>query len=561
MRTRGEPSRDGFLVRWLKRIYRPSLQWTLRHRRCVLGLAAAVTAFAIWLGTTFGTSFLPEFNEGTFTIGLFTPPGTSLTASDRIASSIEHQLLQVEGVNGVTRRTGRAERDEHAEPVSNSELEITVLPGYEKAKVLAHITSILEQVPGITANVGQPIQHRLSHILSGTPAAIAISVYGDDLATLRQIAKQIEAELSQLPGTRDVAANREVMIQSLPVRYRPHDLSAYGLTPRAAAEQVRAAVFGVTVAEVHDGVRRYGLAVRLAPTERDEVSDLQRLVLQGAGGAHVRLSEVADIGIELSSNLIARENTQRKAVISLNVDTDANLGHLVQQVQQRVDPIVHQYGYRVHYGGQFEAQQAASQRLVALGGIALLVMLMLLHLAIGSLRVSLLVLINLPLALIGGIAAVFVTESEGVLRNLAGAFGLTSYTAPVLSIASLVGFITLFGIAVRNGILLVNHYRYLQNQEGLSLWDAIIQGSLERLVPILMTALTAALALIPIVFKGQSPGNEILAPLAVVILGGLLSSTFLNLVLVPAGYAALHRRDTVSSTANSSTTFVEHRKE
>ena len=556
-----ERPQDGFLVRGLKRFYRPSLQWTLRHRHGVLGSAALVTVLAVWLGTTFGTSFLPEFNEGTFTVGLFTPPGTSLTASGRIASSIEQQLLKVEGVNGVTRRTGRAERDEHAEPVSNSELEITVLPGYEKAKVLNHITGILEQVPGITANVGQPIQHRLSHILSGTPAAIAISVYGDDLATLRQIAKQIEAELLQLPGTRDVAANREVMIQSLPVRYRPHDLSAYGLTPRAASAQVRAAVFGVTVAEVHDGVRRFGLTVRLDQSERDDVSDLHRLVLQGAGGAHVRLSEVADIGIELSSNLIARENTQRKAVISLNVDTGANLGHLVEQVQQRVDPIVHQYGYSVHYGGQFEAQQAASRRLLALGGIALLVMLMLLHLAIGSLRVALLVLINLPLALIGGIAAVFVTESDHLLNNLAGAFGLSSYTAPVLSIASLVGFITLFGIAVRNGILLVNHYRYLQDKEGYGLSDAIVQGSLERLVPILMTALTAALALVPIVLKGQSPGNEILAPLAVVILGGLLSSTFLNLVLVPAGYAALHRRELDSSTAQSKTMLQKNKTE
>jgi Cu/Ag efflux pump CusA len=259
------------------------------------------------------------------------------------------------------------------------------------------------------------------------------------------------------------------------------------------------------------------------------------------GGALVRLEEVADIGPEMTSNLITRENAQRKAVVSLNVAEGYNLGHLVEQIQTRVDPIVQKHGYAVHYGGQFEAQRSAARTILLFTGLVVILITVLLQVAVGSLRVALLVLVNLPLALIGGIGAIYLTESPNLLSNTVALFGLGGrYTAPVISIASLVGFIALFGIAVRNGILLVNHYRHLIDFEGKTMYEAIIQGSLERLVPILMTALTAALAVIPIVLRGEQPGNEILAPLSVVILGGLLSSTFLNLVVVPAGYAAIH---------------------
>lgn len=533
---------DSAFVRWLKRGYHPLLTWAIRRRRLVIACAVIATAGSIWLGSTFGRSFLPEFNEGTFTVGLYATPGTSLRASDRIARSIEKQLLAIEGVRSVTRRTGRAERDEHAEPVSNSEIDVTVKEVFRKEEVRAQISQILESVPGVTTNIGQPIEHRLSHILSGTPAAIAINVYGEDLAELRVIAKEIEAVLKSLEGTRDVAANREVMIQSLPVRYRPEDLAAYGLTPSSAARQVRSAIFGETVARVNEGVRRYDLSVRLEESERDELRDLRNLVLLGSGGAQVRLHEVADVGPEMTSNLIARQNAQRKAVVTLNLQEGYNLSHMVEQVRERVDPIVQERGYTVQYGGQFEAQQAASRTIFLFSGLVVLIMALLLQLAIGSLRVALLVLVNLPLALIGGIAAIYLTESPNVISNTLALFGLGGhYTAPVISIASMVGFITLFGIAVRNGILLVNHYQHLTRHEGKTLYDAIVQGSSERLVPILMTALTAALAVVPIVLKGDKPGNEILAPLSVVILGGLLSSSFLNLIVVPAGYAAIHR--------------------
>lgn len=534
---------DGLLVRGLKRIYEPAVRGAVAWRKLVLSAAAIITILSLWLASTFGTSFLPEFNEGTFTIALMAPPGTSLRASDRMAGSVETQLLAIDGVKSVTRRTGRAERDEHAEPVSNSEIDVTIKDGYQKDIVRTEISRVLEQVPGITTNIGQPIEHRLSHILSGTPAAIAISVYGDDLDILRQIAQEIETSIKPLPGARDVAANREVMIISLPVRYRPADLAAYGLSPASAARQVRTAVFGERVATVNQGIRRFDIVVRLAPELRDDVDDIENLLLRGAGGAIVRLREVADIGREQTSNLIARENAQRKAVISLNVAEGYNLGHLVAQVQDRVDPIVSKHGYSVHYGGQFEAQRSASRTILLFGGLVILIMLMLLHMAIGSIKVSLLVMVNLPLALIGGIAAIFLTESPNVFTNALALFGIGErYQAPVISIASMVGFITLFGIAVRNGILLVNHYRHLVEHENCTIEQAIIRGSMERLVPILMTALAAALGLVPIVLRGNQPGNEILAPLSVVILGGLLTSTFLNLVVVPAGYAVLHRR-------------------
>ncbi len=537
------PERDGFFIRWLKRIYEPSLRAALRYRKIVLSSAGVVTALALWLGSTFGTSFLPEFNEGTFTVFLMAPPGTSLQESNRLASGVEAGLTSIEGVRSVTRRTGRAERDEHAEPVSNSEIDITVKPGYDKQEIRREIDAILANVSGITTMIGQPIEHRLSHILSGTPAAIAINVFGDDLTVLRSLAKQIETELHAIPGARDVAANREVMIQSLPIRYRAQDLGAAGLTPAMAADQVQDALYGETVAVVNHGVRRYDIVVRLAPEERQRIDQVKRLMLRGKGGALIRLADVADIGPELTSNLITRENAQRKAVISCNIDEGFNLGDLVAQVQERVDPIVQRAGYTVTYGGQFEAQQSASQTILLMGGGVLVVMLLLLQLSTGSLKVALLVMVNLPLAIIGGILAIYVTESAHLVGNTLALFSIGGerYEAPVISIASMVGFITLFGIAVRNGVLLVNHYAHIVEHEGKSLDVAIVQGSMERLAPILMTALCASLGLLPLALAAGEPGSELLAPLAIVVLGGLISSTILNLVVVPAGYAAIHR--------------------
>lgn len=538
----GAEHRDGFLVRWIKARYEPVLQWAMRRGRTMLAASALLTISALALASTFGSSFLPKFNEGTFTVFLNAPPGTSLEESNRMATGIGTQLTRLEGVRAVVRRTGRAERDEHAEPVSNSEVEVSVLPGHDRATVRAAIDDVLASVPGINTSVGQPIEHRLSHVLSGTPAAIAVSAKGDDLAVLRDLAKKLESAIRSVPGTRDVNAMREVMITSLPIRYNQAALRAAGLSPADAAEQVQTALAGRHITDVLDGQKRIGLVVRLHPDERKDLERVKRLILRGMDGATVRLSDVAEVSLERSSNLIAREDGRRKAVVSCNVADGYNLGQVAEAVRDAVDPIVTAAGCELNVGGQFEAQQSASRTILIMGAFVVLIMLMLVHAAIGSLKASVLVMVNLPLSLIGGIAAIYLTEGQGLVANTTALLGISGerYEAPVISIASMVGFITLFGIAVRNGILLVRHYFDLI-AEGRTLEETVIAGSLARLVPILMTALTAALGLLPIVFAAGEPGSEILAPLSVVVLGGLLSSTFLNLVVVPAGFYLLFR--------------------
>ena len=533
---------EGFLVRWIKARYQPTLKWAMRRGRMMLAVSALLTVSALALASTFGSSFLPTFNEGTFTVFLNAPPGTSLEESNRMAIGIETQLTELPGVRAVVRRTGRAERDEHAEPVSNSEVEVSILPGHSRRDVRHAIDGVLASVPGISTSIGQPIEHRLSHVLSGTPAAIAVSAKGDDLAVLRDLAKRLEGAMRAVPGTRDVNANREVMITSLPIRYNQAALAAAGLSPADAAEQVQTALAGTHITDVLDGQRRIGLTVRLHPDERRDLDSVERLILRGMDGAMVRLRDVADISLERSSNLIAREDGRRKAVVSCNVKDGYNLGQVAEAVRAAADPIVTAAGCELNVGGQFEAQQSASRTIMIMGVFVVLIMLMLVHAAVGSLKAAILVMVNLPLSLIGGIGAIYLTEGPGFIANTMALIGVSGerYEAPVISIASMVGFITLFGIAVRNGILLVRHYFDLI-AEGKSLEETVLEGSLDRLVPILMTALTAALGLLPIVFAAGQPGSEILAPLSVVVLGGLLSSTFLNLVVVPAGFYLLFR--------------------
>jgi CzcA family heavy metal efflux pump len=512
---------DSWLAAWLKSIYEPALRAAIAARLWVLSAAAILIVASLLLASTFGTSFLPSFNEGTFTVFLSAPPGTSLAESHRLATNVERRLIAIDGVRSVSRRTGRAERDEHAEPVSNSEIEVVVMEGQSRDVIRREIDAVLGAVPGITTMIGQPIEHRLSHLLSGTPASIAINVYGEDLTQLRQVAKRIEAELKSIPGARDVNANREVLITSLPIRYRHADLAAVGLSPADAAEQVRQAVHGEVVDVVNQGAKQYDIVVRLAPDQRERIEQIETLLLHGRDGATVMLRDVADIGPQRASNLITRENARRKAVISLNVGENSNLGDLIEQVQARVDPIIKETGNTVVYGGQFEAQQSASRTILATGLIIALVMLMLLQISTGTWRSALLVMVNLPLALIGGVVAIQLTSIGA---------------APVVSIASLVGFITVFGIAVRNGILLINHYNHLMECEDASPIDAVVRGSMERLIPILMTGVAAAVGLAPLALAAGRPGSELLAPLAIVTLGGLLTSTILNLLVVPAGF-------------------------
>ena len=528
--------RDSFLVRWLKDVYRPTLAWCIRWKKSVVLGSAAMAVAALALATTFGSSFLPSFKEGTFTVMIMTPPGTSLIESDRLVRGVEERIAAIPGVRDVARRTGRAERDQHAEPPSSSEMNVTMEPGTQD-RVQAEIDKILAQMPGVVTSIGQPIEHRLSHILSGTPAAVSITVFGDDLDQLRAVVQEIEGVMKGVPGARDVVANREIMIETLPVRYRHEDLARAGLTPADAAEQVEQALAGVHVASVNQGIRRYDLTVRLHPDERQTEMQVGELVLKSPYGPQVRLREVAEIGLEKASNLIAREGARRKAVVSCNVAEGQNLGDLVVGIRRVVDPVVAKAGLSVHYGGQFEAQQEAS-RTIGLMGIAVVgVVFLLLAAALSSAKAAGLVMLNLPLSLIGGIGAVYLAESPSIVGNTMALFGLGgTFTAPVLSIASLVGFITLFGIAVRNGILLINQYQS-HAEDGRPLMQAIMHGSEERLVAILMTALCAAIGLIPLALMTGKAGAEILAPLAIVVLGGLVSSTALNLVVVPAAYA------------------------
>ena len=534
-----DEEKDGLLVRWLKAAYRPTLIVCLRFKRLVVLSSLVLAVASLALAATFGSSFLPTFKEGTWQVQVMTPPGTSLIESDRLVRGIESRLATIPGVTQVARRTGRAERDAHAEPPSMSEINLGVAPGQQDA-VRRELDKILAQMPGVVTSVGQPIEHRLSHILSGVPAAVAITVYGDDLDQLRAVAKRIDAAVKAIPGARDVVANREIMVDTLPVRYRHDDLARAGLAPAEAAAQVEAALAGIHIATINQGIRRYDLTVRLHPDERQTPEQVGDLILTSRHGPQVRLREVAEIGIESASNLIAREGARRKAVVSLNVAEGSNLGDLVAQVRAKVDPLVAAAGLTVHYGGQFEAQQEASRTIAMIGIGVILLVFFLLAASLQSAKAAGLVMLNLPLALIGGILAVYLTESPSVIGNTQALFGFGLYTAPVLSIASLVGFITLFGIAVRNGILLINQY---QNDQaaGKNVHDAILHGSEERLVAILMTALCAAIGLIPLAMLAGQPGAEILASLAIVVLGGLVSSTALNLVVVPAAYAWVFR--------------------
>lgn len=527
---------EGRFVVALKDAYGRLVDRVLRARRAVAAGAFGLVAVAVALGSTFGTSFLPDFNEGSITLFLNVPVGTSLLESDRVMRQVERQVAAVDGVVAVTRRTGRAEQDEHAEPVSASELDVRLSPDAEVVDVKSALQALFAGFPGVTAQIGGPISHRLSHILSGTPAAIAIKVFGDDLDELRSIARDIDGALRDLPGVTDLVANREVTADTLQVAFDRASLAAFGLTPGEAARQIETGFRGRTVTGLYEGGARLDLVVRLTETARERPDDVGAFLLRSTSGAQIPVQAVAELYREAASNLITRENVKRKAVVSLNVSEGYNLGDLVAAARDRVDPIIARHpGTWVEYGGQFEAQQAASRRILLLSIAVLIAIVTILYTAFGSIRPALLILINLPLALVGSVVAMFLADSPSVFGNLAGLLGAGAYTPPVISIASLVGFIGLSGIAVRNGLLLVSHYQHLLATEEITPDDAVRRATRERLVPILMTALSSALALVPLAFAKGEIGSEIQHPLAVVILGGLVSSTILNLIVIPSG--------------------------
>ena len=515
---------EPWLVTRLKRIFQPSLRWSLDHPAFVAGSAFLLLAVAGFFLARAGRSFLPEFNEGTLTVSAVTLPGTSLADSDNLARALERILLSVPEVSSTARRTGRAELDEHVQGVESSEIEVNLdMRDRSKDEILAEIRQRVALLPGMNVTLGQPISHRIDHMLSGTRANIAVKIFGDDLLHLRALAAQAQAAIRSIPGVVDLSVEQQTDIPTVRVRVRPEDAARHGLRPGDVATKIQTAFVGLEVNRVLEGQLSFPLVVRYPEIPMDELASIGHTLIDAPSGAKIPLHTVADIYEDRSPNFISRENGQRKIVVQCNVAGRDLLG-VVREIESAVNARVPMpAGYRVEYGGQFESEAEASRRLLLLGGAVILAILLLLASAFHSTRDALIIMLNLPLALVGGVVGVY----------LAGG---------ILSVASIIGFIALFGIATRNGIMLIAHIRHLREKEGVTdLRQAVLAGATERLSPILMTALTAALALVPIAAGMGKPGSEIQAPMAMVILFGLISSTALNMVVVPAIYYATNR--------------------
>ena len=508
------------LTRWLKERYQPWLLGALSHWRLVIGGAAVMLAAALIGIAAAGRSFLPEFNEGALTVSAVTIPGTSLADSNALGDGLERLLLSVPEVTSTARRTGRAELDEHVQGVESAEIDVRLhMKGRSKDDVLGEIRDKVSLLPGTNVTIGQPISHRIDHMLSGTRANVAVKIFGDDLQVLRGLGAQVEAEMRHVEGVVDLSAEAQTDIPTLRVTVQADQAARYGIPSGEAAEALQTARVGKTVGYVLEGQVAFPLVIRYG---RDQfAADLDAVgstLILAADRSQVPLSAVSTIERDRGPNFIMRENVQRRFVVQCNV-SGRDLRGVVDDIQARVSQAVRlPQGYHIEYGGQFESEAQASRQLVWLSLGVIVAIFFLLMSAFGSMRDGLLIMLNLPLALIGGVGGMY----------LAGG---------VLSVASIVGFITLFGIATRNGIMLISHITHLRENEGVSDFRAaVVRGAAERLVPILMTALAAGLALIPIALSMGEPGSEIQAPMAMVILFGLLSSTALNMIVVPVLY-------------------------
>jgi len=509
---------DAFVVAWLKRRYARLLGWVLRHSGAVVlaGVAMLVLALA---GVPFmGREFLPPFNEGTLNINASLPPGTALAESNRMGAAIERILRETPEVVSTTRRTGRAEQDEHAAGVNTSELEVVLRDvGRPHAAVLQEIRESLGRLPGVDVEIGQPISHRIDHLLSGTRAQIAIKLFGPDLGILRTKAGEIRDSMAKIPGIVDLLVEPQVGVPQVQINLDRRAAAAVGLRAEDLAETVETAFRGHVVSQVLQEQRTYDIVVRLDDSVRQSVDTIRRTLIDTPSGARVPIGQVAEVRVDAGPNTINRENVQRRIIVQANV-AGRDLGTVIADGRQAIATgVALPQGYFVQYGGQFESQERAARQITLLSAAAIGGIFLLLYLALGSGRLAALVMANLPLALIGGIVMVF-------------------FAGGTLSIASLIGFITLFGIATRNGIMLITHYRHLLEEEGAGFRDAIVQGSMERLSPILMTALVAGIGLVPLALGAGQPGKEIQQPMAVVILGGLATSTALNMIVMPALY-------------------------
>jgi CzcA family heavy metal efflux pump len=522
------------LTRKLKAWYEPWLLRALTHWRVVVAGAVALLIAAFAGIAMAGRSFLPEFNEGALTVSAVTIPGTSLADSNALGDGLERLMLSVPEVTSTARRTGRAELDEHVQGVESAEIDVRLeMQDRPKEEVLTDIRNKASLLPGTSVTIGQPISHRIDHMLSGTRANIAVKIFGDDLPTLRGLAAQVQAEMAQVDGVVDLSTEAQTEIPTLRVKVQPDAAARYGIPSGEAAEALQTARAGKVVGQVLEGQVAFPLVIRYA---RDaDASDLDAIgetMIEAADRSQVPLAAIATIERDRGPNFVMRENVQRRIVVQSNV-SGRDLRSVVDDIQRRVSSAVRlPQGYHVEYGGQFESEAQASRQLLWLSLGVIVAIFFVLMSAFGSARDGTLVMLNLPFALIGGVVGVYLSGG-------------------VLSVASIVGFITLFGIATRNGIMLISHIRHLREHEGVTDFrTAVVQGATERLVPILMTALAAGLALVPIAMSMGEPGSEIQAPMAMVILFGLLSSTALNMIVVPVLYERFGDRGPVSQGAS-----------
>ena len=517
-----KPESEPYVVRKLKSVYGKALKWTLNHRKLVLGGTGVVLVATVVIFFTLGRSFLPPFNEGSFTINISTLPGISLEESDKMGRIAENILLSIPEIQTVGRKTGRAELDEHALGVNVSEIEAPfVLKKRSKDEVLAEIREKLKVLSGVNIEIGQPISHRIDAMLSGTRANIAIKLFGTDLNKMFTIGNQIKASVQDVEGVADLNVEQQVERPQLKIEPKREMLAKYGITPPEFAEIVNVMLAGEVVSQVYEGNKSFDLTLKVDDDYRTTTERIRNLIVD-AGGRKIPFSYIAEISSSTGPNTINRENVARKIVISANV-AGRDLRGVVNDMQKKINSEIKlPEGYHIEYGGQFESEQAASRILLITSIFSIMVIFMLLFAQFRSVTQSAVILLNLPLALIGGVFTIFLTDG-------------------VISIPAIIGFISLFGIATRNGMLLISHYNDLQN-DGMSAFESIMHGSLDRLNPILMTALSSGLALIPLALGGDLPGNEIQSPMAKVILGGLLTSTFLNGFIIPIMYLLTNKK-------------------
>ena len=523
---------DSAVARKMKQWYGSALTFVLGHKKGVLGGTIGLFVVALGCFFTLGRSFLPPFNEGSFTINISSLPGISLEESDKMGHRAEELLLSIPEIQTVARKTGRAELDEHALGVNISEIEAPFeLKDRSRSELVAEVREKLGTIVGANVEIGQPISHRIDAMLSGTKANIAIKLFGDDLNRMFTLGNEIKSAIQGIPGIADLNVEQQIERPQLVISPKREMLAKYGISLPEFSEFVNVCLAGEAVSQVYEKGKSFDLTVRVKDNLRDEMEKIRNLMIDTGDGQKIPLNYVAEIRSAMGPNTISRENVKRKIVISANV-ADRDLRSVVNDIQAQVDAQIKlPEGYHIEYGGQFESEQAASRTLALTSFMSIVVIFLLLYHEFRSVKESAIILINLPLALIGGVFALLITTGE-------------------VSIPAIIGFISLFGIATRNGMLLISHYNHLQQEEGYGVYDSVIRGSLDRLNPILMTALSSALALIPLALSGDLPGNEIQSPMAKVILGGLLTSTFLNGFIIPIVYLMMHRNQQPKTSDN-----------